>query len=99
MVETVLILTIALVPGLLSLLGVRRESARAQRRLRAAMSAATAQSFQQLHYSLNADYEYLEGQGYLLGDITCRFNARSPHLRCAVNPSGSCKECPHYEIR
>ena len=30
-------------------------------------------------------------------DRTCAFNARSPHIRCAVNPSGPCEGCIHYE--
>jgi hypothetical protein len=46
---------------------------------------------------LPPDHFYLEGVGYLIGDITCRFNARSAYIRCAVNPCGSCKECRHYE--
>lgn len=33
----------------------------------------------------------------VIGDTTCRFNARSRYIRCAVNPSGDCKECPHYK--
>ena len=34
-----------------------------------------------------------------IGDPTCRYNALSPQLRCAVNPYGPCKGCPHYEPR
>jgi hypothetical protein len=40
---------------------------------------------------------YLEGVGYLIGDISCQFNARSGYIRCAVNPSGPCKGCRFYE--
>lgn len=32
-----------------------------------------------------------------IGDLTCRYNAYSPYLRCAVNPDGPCKDCPYYE--
>lgn len=32
-----------------------------------------------------------------IGDITCLFNARSPQLRCSVNPSGPCENCDFYE--
>lgn len=46
---------------------------------------------------LPPDHYHLEGVGYLTGDITCRFNARSAYIRCAVNPSGPCESCPHYE--
>ncbi|WP_040483598.1 DUF6464 family protein [Lyngbya aestuarii] len=27
---------------------------------------------------------------------TCKYNAGSAFLRCAVNPSGPCSECNHY---
>ena len=32
-----------------------------------------------------------------LGDPSCKFNARSRTLQCAVNPSGNCAACRHYE--
>ncbi len=32
-----------------------------------------------------------------LGDTSCRFNAHSPFIRCAVNPSGPCQGCSFYE--
>ena len=32
-----------------------------------------------------------------IGDITCRYNAQSLYLRCAINPLGSCDDCSHYE--
>lgn len=35
--------------------------------------------------------------GNILGDPSCRFNARSPLLRCAVHPLGPCQGCPHYQ--
>lgn len=38
----------------------------------------------------------LEGR-WVIGNITCRYNARSELLRCAVNPCGPCDHCPHYE--
>ncbi len=34
---------------------------------------------------------------WVLGDITCRYNARSELLLCAVNPSGPCSQCSSYE--
>jgi hypothetical protein len=48
---------------------------------------------------LPPDRYYLEGVGYLIGDISCRFNARSAYIRCAVNPCGPCQECRYYEPR
>jgi hypothetical protein len=32
-----------------------------------------------------------------IGNISCRFNASNPQLRCAVNPEGPCKGCQSYE--
>ena len=46
-----------------------------------------------------AERYYLEGVGYLVGDISCQYNARSGYLRCAVNPSGPCESCRFYEER
>ena len=33
--------------------------------------------------------------GWVIGDPTCRFNARSPLIRCAVIPEGPCERCRH----
>ena len=37
--------------------------------------------------------------GWVIGDPACRFNARSPLLRCAVWPEGPCDRCSHREPR
>jgi hypothetical protein len=34
---------------------------------------------------------------WVIGDASCRFNARSELVRCAVNPSGPCEACRFYE--
>ncbi len=36
---------------------------------------------------------------WVVGDVSCRFNARSELLRCAVNPAGPCAACPLYEAQ
>ncbi|PSB23242.1 hypothetical protein C7B61_10555 [filamentous cyanobacterium CCP1] len=36
---------------------------------------------------------------WVIGDMTCLYNARSELVRCAVNPSGPCKGCRFYEGR
>jgi len=38
----------------------------------------------------------VEGR-WVLGDATCRFNARSELIRCAVNPDGPCHQCRFFE--
>jgi hypothetical protein len=35
----------------------------------------------------------------VVGDASCRFNARSEIIRCAVNPSGPCGHCRYFEPR
>lgn len=37
--------------------------------------------------------------GWVIGDPSCRFNALSPLLRCAVLPDGPCEQCSHHEPR
>jgi hypothetical protein len=32
-----------------------------------------------------------------IGDTSCLNNARSPYLRCAINPDGGCLSCKDYE--
>lgn len=39
---------------------------------------------------------FLDGQ-WVIGDLTCLYNARSELLRCAVNPHGPCDRCTHYQ--
>lgn len=41
---------------------------------------------------------WVEGK-LVLGDANCRFNAHSELIRCAVNPTGSCGDCRHFEAR
>lgn len=43
-----------------------------------------------------SDLHYVDGLGYMIGDITCDLNARSPYLRCAMNPIGPCDGCNTY---
>ncbi|MFE4106710.1 DUF6464 family protein [Almyronema epifaneia] len=39
----------------------------------------------------------LVGDRWVIGDISCRYNAASELLRCAVNPDGPCQGCGDYE--
>lgn len=40
-----------------------------------------------------------EPDPYAIGDTSCRFNANSPLIRCAVNPDGPCEVCRYYEVK
>lgn len=91
------IIALGFIPPLLSVLIVRRTQKRMQAELRRAMMMPTRVRVRRSPISLPPDSYYLEGVGYLMGDISCRFNARSRYIRCAVNPEGPCQGCRHYE--
>ena len=105
MLEALWILAIGLMPPLLSLLMMRRSEAQTRAKLRQAMTTTRVRThrYPSLPSSTDSpqisvsDRYYLEGVGYLIGDISCQFNARSGYVRCAVNPQGPCQGCRHYE--
>ena len=43
-----------------------------------------------------AEQSLIDGH-WVVGDASCRFNAKSEILRCAVNPDGPCQGCRFYE--
>lgn len=98
MLKTLLVIVVGFLPSLFSLWMIRKSHMRRERQMRqAAMSPRTGvQQNSRLNLS---DRYYLEGVGYLIGDISCRYNAKSGYVRCAVNPSGPCEGCRHYEPR
>ncbi|MEH2150021.1 DUF6464 family protein [Nostoc sp.] len=97
MLRTLLVIAIGFLPSLISLWVIRKTHLRSRLRLRqAAMNFPAVQGRQNVR-SVESDRYYLEGVGYLIGDISCKFNARSGYIRCAVNPDGPCNGCRHYE--
>jgi len=98
MFETIIVFVLGLTPPLLSIWVMHRAKEQAQIRLRNSIQASTTARVLPRN-PLPPDQYYLEGVGYLIGDITCRFNARSAYIRCAVNPSGPCDNCCDYQPR
>ncbi len=97
MLKTLLVIAVGFLPSLISLWVIRKTHARSRLRLRqTAMNFPGVQGRQNVR-SVEGDRYYLEGVGYLIGDISCKFNARSGYMRCAVNPDGPCNGCRHYE--
>ena len=47
--------------------------------------------------SFQQDEKTLVRGRWVVGDASCRFNARSEIIRCAVNPPGPCHNCRYYE--
>lgn len=97
MLFALLIVTIGLAPSILSILVLRRADAQAQARLQRVLESVARRGLTQLPHL--EEQHYVEELGYILGDQTCMFNARSPYIRCAVNPLGPCDTCRHYQNR
>ena len=97
--NTLLIIAVGLLPSLFSLWMIRKSYLQREMQMRqAAMSFPRTQLGQNSRLA-SSDRYYLEGVGYLIGDISCRYNAKSGYVRCAVNPSGPCEGCRYYEPR
>jgi hypothetical protein len=94
--ELFLVIVMGFLPPILSILAIRRLAVKTETRLRS-MSQIGGQARTQ-PLLLPADATYVEGIGFAIGDYSCRFNARSAHVRCAVNPAGPCHSCRHYEL-
>ena len=95
MLTPLLILILGLTPSLFSLWVIRRSDARTQARLQLALNLLTTRGNFSAFRAM-PDLHYMEGVGLMIGDLTCQFNARSSHIRCAINPSGPCAGCSHY---
>lgn len=87
--QTLLIFLIGLIPPIISFWAIRQAEVRGRERLRIAIERASLTTLIVPPQPLNQNY---------IGDTSCKFNARSPHLRCAINPDGPCDGCVHYQI-
>lgn len=96
MLIVLLIFGLSLVPALISTWISLRARDRVQAEFGRAMEAA-AQRGLKAAIQRDRDLNYVEGIGYVLGDFSCQMNARSPYLRCAMNPCGPCEGCQFYE--
>ncbi|HBE21109.1 MAG TPA: hypothetical protein DEG17_23230 [Cyanobacteria bacterium UBA11149] len=95
MLETILVFVVGLTPPVICILAMQKAKKKEQARLREAIRTPPPREVSREQFPI--DQYYLEGVGYLIGDITCRFNARSAYIRCGVNPSGPCENCHDYE--
>ena len=95
--KTLFILSLGISPFLVYLWFRREWESRALQEIQTVGSTVAFTRWRQP--DLPPDAEYIEGVGYLIGDITCRYNARSSYIRCAVNPEGPCKDCRFYESK
>jgi hypothetical protein len=95
--KTLFVLCLGISPFLIYLRFRREWESQARQQLQTASATVAFTRWQRPN--LPPDAEYIEGVGYLIGDITCRYNARSSYIRCAVNPEGPCKDCRFYESK
>ncbi|MBW4654728.1 MAG: hypothetical protein KME20_17060 [Kaiparowitsia implicata GSE-PSE-MK54-09C] len=101
MIEPLIILILGLTPFALSLWLRRQSEARAQARLRLAMDSVSAGQRYRLGQVPSQSHpdDRAPVLGVVIRDSHCRYNARSPYIRCAVNPSGPCCDCSSYQPR
>ncbi len=91
MIRITIVFILALLPSLLSLWMIEKSKQRLNNRLR------RIRNTQRYDAVLMSDLRlHPENPGYV-GDKSCRFNALSPYLRCAINPDGPCENCRYYD--
>jgi hypothetical protein len=112
-IKLVLILFLSILPSLISLFIFRKVKQRSRSRLRRVqivtnyheVRVSPAVSWRGLSDQRDQLHNYLYSNRrrattkYFLGDQSCQNNAHSPYIRCAINPSGPCDQCSHYEAK
>jgi Family of unknown function (DUF6464) len=95
MLDIVIILLVGVAPPILSLWILHRTQAH-YRQINSAVNDTTPITLS-LKALPPADMTCIDGFGYVIGKVSCKYNARSPYIRCAINPSGPCQDCRHYD--
>ncbi|NEP63491.1 MAG: hypothetical protein F6K31_42445 [Symploca sp. SIO2G7] len=98
MVIVVCLILVGLVPPVISVWASHRAKQRIVERLNRIMETGYYPAIPSWRQR-RPDEHYIDGIGLMIGDITCQLNARSPHIRCAVNPMGPCDDCRSFEGR
>lgn len=93
MLDIVIILLLGIAPPILSLWILHRAQAH-YRQVNLAIAPPVTLTLKALP---PADMTCIDGFGYVIGKVSCKYNARSPYIRCAVNPSGPCQDCRYYD--
>jgi hypothetical protein len=95
--DILLIAALGLTPPFLSVWLMRRAKLQAQERLQAVANVAPSLRIRSTQLPPVQDSCYIEGVGYVIGDISCQYNSRSGYMRCAVHPCAtSCENCRDY---
>ena len=94
MLDIIIILLVGVAPPILSLWVLHRTQAHYRQINSAAISTPICLK---LKAPVPVEMTCIDGFGYVIGKVSCKYNARSPYIRCAVNPCGPCQDCRHYD--
>ncbi len=100
MLDIIIILLLGIAPPILSLWMLHRSQVtymRMNSQINGQVNGAVIPPAPRLKALPPADMTCIDGYGYVIGKVSCKYNARSPYIRCTVNPSGPCQDCRHYE--
>jgi len=97
MLDIIIILLLGIAPPILSLWILHRAQAKYREIVQVNSAAIAIPIALRLKALPPADMTCIDGFGYVIGKVSCKYNARSPYMRCAVNPSGPCQDCRHYD--
>ncbi|PZO20326.1 MAG: hypothetical protein DCF25_06760 [Leptolyngbya foveolarum] len=94
-----LILAVGLAPAVFSVLVGFYARRRVQQSIHISTDRVTSDRFNRFRTRYSPEAHFVEGMGFVVGDITCQLNALSPYVRCAANPFGPCEGCREYESK
>jgi hypothetical protein len=99
--DLILVVFVGMIPPTLSLWMMRKVELQCQQRHERIIQAYGDRPLHSPRECLLQDEQSSLAPGtgidLIIGDITCQYNARSPYLRCAINPHGPCQDCSHYQ--
>mgnify|MGYP001028073001 CR=1 FL=1 len=94
-----LILAVGLAPAVFSVLVGFYVRRRMQESVHVETNRVASDRFSRFRTRYSPEAHFVEGMGFVVGDITCQLNALSPYVRCAANPFGPCEDCQEYESK
>lgn len=97
MLELILVIIVGIVPPLLSLLMIRQAKQRWQTRLRRVSRTDWYYRYQRSNFEQSVNEHNQSVDIATIGETSCIYNARSPYIRCAINPTGPCVGCKYYQ--
>jgi hypothetical protein len=95
--KTLLVIFIGLLPSLFSLWVIRKTHSRTRLRMRQALRICHEDPSEITSDLLKAIAIIWKAWVTSSAISVAFFNARSGYMRCAINPSGPCQNCRHYE--